>query len=186
MKKKLFLAALLVLMLSIVGYGTYAYTTVEAKATNVITSGGVDITLVETRDDGKPFPENGVHGVIPGVTESKIVAVRNEGAHPVWVRMKVEVSIDLAGEGKPDTGLAAPNYDTKNWRYRDGYYYYIHALKPGQKTEPLFTQVTFDPKMDNLYQGSVAHVKVSAMATQSENNGKTVWEAKGWPAEHNK
>lgn len=185
MKKKLFVAALIVLMLSIVGYGTYAYTTVEEREVNVITSGGVDITLVEKREDGKPFPEDGVHGVVPGVTESKVVTVKNSGGHRAWVRVKVDKTITLAEGvvGKPDLTLVTMDYNIGAWEYRDGFWYYLKPLEPGRTTEALFKNVSFDPKMDNLYQGSVAQVKVSAYATQTANNGTTVWEASGWPAE---
>lgn len=184
MKKKLFAAALLLLLLSIVGYGTYAYTTVEGTATNVITSGGVSIALVEVRDNGEKFPEAGVHGVVPGTTESKIVSVVNDGHDPAWIRVKVDVEIDLAGAGTPDTSLVTMNYNTTDWEYRDGYWYYLKSVAPTVETAKLFTQVTFAPEMDNTYQGSVARVIVSAYATQVAHNGATVWEAKGWPAEN--
>lgn len=188
MKKKLLsLAFVILLLLSLVGYGTLAYTTVEGTATNVITSGGVKIALVETTDSGRPFPADGVHGVVPGTTQSKIVNVRNTGAHTAWVRVSVDVAILLANEGEPDTDLIRLDYNRTHWREKDGYFYYLHPLKPGESTEvPLFTKVTFDAGMGNMYQGSEARVTVCAMATQWANNGSTVWEAKGWPTENEK
>lgn len=182
MKKKIFLVAAIVLLLSIVGYGTLAYTTVEGTATNVITSGGVHIALVETTDDGSPFVD--VHGVWPGAVESKIVNVTNTGAHAAWIRVAVDVAIDLAQSGTPDLSLVHLDFNTTDWKEQDGYYYYQHPLAPGETTKaPLFTTVTFDASMDNMYQNSTATVSVQALATQVQNNGETVWEANGWPAE---
>lgn len=172
-KKQLFLIALIVLLVSSIGYGTYAYTTVEGTATSVITTSGVSIDLVEMRDDGKPFPGK-VHGVYPGAEESKIVFVENDGPQTAWVRVAVDVKIDLDpayDDGStPDVGLVHPNFNKKDWTYKDGYFYYNKPLKPGSRTEDLFTKVTFDTAMGNLYQNSTAYVNVSAQATQYKNN----------------
>lgn len=63
----------------------------------------------------------------------------------------------------------------------DGYYYYNEILAPGEVTEPLFTTVSFDTGMNNLYQNSTAAVDVAAYGVQADNNGDTVQEAQGWP-----
>ena len=54
-------------------------------------------------------------------------------------------------------------------------------MSPGERTEPLFTKVTFSTEMGNLYQGSRAEIAVLAQATQVANNGETALEADGWP-----
>lgn len=175
MKKKLFAAALLILMISIVGYGTYAYYTVEGTATNVITSGGINITLKEE------FPEGGVFGVVPGVTETKKVWVTNDGPDTAWIRVKVDTVITLADKTEGDPSHVSMDFNTSDWEYRDGYWYYQHKVPYPGKTAELFTEVTFSTEMDNRYQNSVAQVNVYAEATQVAHNGDTVWEAKGWP-----
>lgn len=184
MKKKLFVIALIVLLLSSIGAGTLAYSVKEGTAVNVVTTGGVEIELLETGADGKPFPESGVHGVYPGAVEAKKVWVENVGPNRAWIRIGVEKIIELAKgvEGAVDTGLVKLDIDTENWiDGGDGYFYYKHILAPGQKTAPLFTQVSFDTAMGNLYQNSIAQVNVVAQATQHANNGDSVMDAKGWP-----
>lgn len=51
MKKKIVLASMLLIMLSIAGYGTMAYFTAEGTATNVITTGDIGIEIKETSLD---------------------------------------------------------------------------------------------------------------------------------------
>ncbi len=72
--------------------------------------------------------------------------------------------------------------NTINWEARDGYYYYREPLAPNAETEPLFTQVTFSAGMDDRYEGSLAYIKVTMDAVQSNENGASVFEADGWPA----
>jgi hypothetical protein len=50
-------------------------------------------------------------------------------------------------------------------------------------TEPLFTTVSFSIEMGNIYQNSRSTVEINAQATQVANNGTTVFEAAGWPAQ---
>lgn len=183
--KKLAAIAVIVLIISILGYGTLAYTTVEDTAVNVITSGGVKIRLVETTDNGEPFPADGIHGVYPGAQACKKVTVENTGAYPAWIRVKVDVEITLDpayGGGEVDTSLVKLDLDTENWTFRDGFYYYNQALAPGRGTKPLFTTVKFDPAMDNRYQNSRAQVIVGGQAVQVQNNGGSALNARGWPA----
>ena len=73
--------------------------------------------------------------------------------------------------------------DATNWTQKDGWWYYSGALATGETTKPLFEKVVFSgPHMDNKYQQSTVVIDVNAQAVQKANNGKTVWEAKGWPA----
>ena len=187
MKRKLFFIAVIVICLSLTAYGTLAYFTAEETAHNVITTGNVDIELLEWADEDKtkPFPEEGISGVMPNTSVTKIVEIENTGSGAAWVRIKVEKDISLA-QGvnleKPDLGLMVIDYDTENWALMaDGYYHYKKPLEPGQTTEPLFAEVTFDKTMGNDYQNANATVTVSAEAVQSANNGETYDQAKGWP-----
>ena len=189
-KKKLFSLAVIVICLSIIGGGTLAYFTDSTTAHNVITTGNIDIEIIETTDGENPFVD--VTGVMPGMEVDKIVQVSNEGANDAWVRLKVDKQITLANGtvNEEDENLIirynlgdAPEQwtyaqDNENQNY---YYYYNSLLKPGQKTTPLFKDVLFDKKMGNEYQNSTAQVYVFAQATQGDNNGKTVLEADGWP-----
>ena len=185
MKRRLLLAAVITICLSMAAYGTLAFFTAEDTAHNVITSGGVDIDLLEWADEEKtvPFPEEGADGVMPGSEVTKIVEVKNTGASDAYIRVKVEKEIVLSpdAEGEPDTGLIVLDFDENNWIEKDGYYYYKKILSPGDVTEPLFASVSFDASMDNLYQNSNVTVDVTAYAVQSANNGESATEARGWP-----
>lgn len=184
MKKKTVTLALIVALLAICAIGTTAFFTDRGKATNVITTGGVKIDLLETAvKDGELAPFEDVEGVMPGVEVSKIVEVKNIGESDAYIRVSVEKAITLAEnrEGEVDLSLVKLDINTADWTEQDGYYYYNSALKPGETTKPLFTVVTFDEAMGNLYQQSTATVTVNAEATQVANNGTDALNAAGWP-----
>lgn len=188
MKRRLLAGAVIVMCLSLLAYGTLAYFTAEDTAHNVITSGEIDIELLEWADEERttPFPENGVNGVMPGTDVTKIVEVKNTGSNAAYIRVKVEKEIVLPDgvEGEPDSGLMKLDFDEVYWTLgEDGFYYYNEALEPGAVTEPLFASVSFDTSMGNIYQNSTASVDVTAYAVQVANNGDGVMDAKGWPQE---
>ena len=114
---------------------------------------------------------------------SKIVEVKNIGGQTAYIRVAVDKEIRLAAgvEGTPDTGLIAYDLNTEYWTDKDGWYYYNAPLNAGDTTEPLFTTVTFEKSMSNLYQNSSAVIRVTAQATQTAHNGDTAMEAAGWP-----
>ena len=171
--------------LSIVASGSLAYFTAQETAHNVITSGGVDIQLIEqTRnEDGSLGPWENMEDVMPGAKISKIVTVKNTGASDAWVRIKVDKTIILASGDKGNPEVMELDIRDAFWTEQDGYYYYNDPLAPGETTPPLFTTVTFAPEMGNEYQGSTAHIDVKADAVQVANNGETVLDALGWPQE---
>ncbi len=189
-KTRMIACAVLVASLSMGAYGTFAYYTSESKVTNVITSGDVEIALKQTmipEDGGDPVPLAETASVMPGKEISQIVQVENKGSQPAYVRVKLEKEIALA-EGvteEPDLNLVSFDLNEENWiADEDGYYYYKEPLAAGVTTEPLLTQIEFDKTMGNMYQNSKADILVSAQGTQVVNNGATVLEAKGWPADN--
>ena len=202
MKKKLLALAVLMICASLVSLGTLAYFNAEDTAHNVISSGSVNIELVEKTkgDDGKlvDFPKDGIEGVMPGTSVSKIVTVKNTGEADAYIRVWVNTAISEPGD--PITNpliknlpltievegetveLIEINYNTEKWTQgEDGYWYYNRAVKTGETTEPLFTTVEFHKLMGNAYQNSVTRVDVSAQAVQSANNGTSAMDAAGWP-----
>lgn len=186
MKKKTFICAFMVICLSIVAYGTTAYFTYEDTATNVITTGDVKIDLQEwaiPEGGGELVPFEDATDVMPGMEVSKIVQIKNTGGQAAWVRISLEKAIVLAEgvQGEVDLSLISYDLNTECWTEKEGYYYYNKVLNPGEITEPLFTKVIFAKTMSNMYQNSKAAIDVSAQATQVTNNGKTVFEAAGWP-----
>jgi len=187
MKKKLLMAAGILICLIVGTLGTLTYFTAEDKAHNVITSGAIDIELHEWTLDsnGEKIPYEDVDGIMPDDVVSKIVEIENIGSNPAWVRIAVDKAITFAEEHSsetPDLNLIILDIDTENWILNDGFYHYKYILEPGEVTTPLFETVTFDASMGNKYMKSTIKIDVTAYATQSANNGTTVLEAAGWPA----
>lgn len=191
MKKKLFILASLIICLTTVATGTLAYFTAEDQAHNVITSGKVNIDLIETtiNEDGTESPFEDLIGIMPGTSVSKVVRVTNTGDASAYIRIAVDKDILLASGVDEDVylDLISINYnigsDADEWTFKEGYYYYNSPLDAGDTTKPLFTEVTFDKTMGNKYQEATTEIDVKAYATQSANNGRSALEAKGWPEE---
>ena len=199
MKKKLLALAAIMICVSIVSLGTVAYFNAEQQAHNIITTGSIDIDLVEEMIvDGTKVPFEDQEGVMPGESVSKIVTVKNTGEADAYIRVWVNTAISEPGD--PITNPLIKNlpltievdgetvelididYNTEDWTAgEDGYWYYGKALKAGETTEPLFENVTFHKLMGNAYQNSRTIVDVSAEATQVANNGTSAMEAAGWP-----
>ena len=199
MKKKLLALAAIMICVSIVSLGTVAYFNAEQQAHNIITTGSIDIDLVEEMIvDGTKVPFEDQEGVMPGESVSKIVTVKNTGESDAYIRVWVNTAISEPGD--PITNPLIKNlpltievegetvelididYNTEDWTAgEDGYWYYDKALKAGETTEPLFENVTFHKLMGNAYQNSRTIVDVSAEATQVANNGTSAMTAAGWP-----
>lgn len=190
MKKKILLLAAVILLLSIITSGTLAYYTASDTARNVITSGGVDIAIEEWQQtDGglMPYPKDKPIHVMPSVTVSKVVTVRNNDAES-FLRVKLTVTVlDADGEVMEltDTQRNAVIHLTMNnedWTEKDGWWYYTDAVDTGDVTEPLLTAVSFDgPNMTNEYQNCTVQIDVNAQAVQCANNSGNVLDALGWP-----
>lgn len=181
MKRKILILSVLAICIATLAAGTLAYYNAETTAHNVITTGGVEIAVQEWADEARTEPFEDLTGVMPNTTVTKIAEIKNTGASAAWIRVKVEKSIKLQGDGTPDTGLVELALNTADWTEKDGYYYYTKALKPGEVTAPVFTAVTFNATMGNEYQNATATVDVAAQAVQTANNGATVMDAQGWP-----
>lgn len=186
MKKKILLAAAVVICLTIAVSGTLAYFTFEDTAHNVITTGGVSIEVVEkTKGEGETevdFPEDGIKGVMPGTEVSKIVSVKNNGNSEAWVRVKVNATIKSAEDKDLPSGVMTYTVSEGWTPGTDGYYYYNNKVPAGESTSILFDTVKFAPEMGNEYQNCRANIVISAQAVQTANNGTTVMDAQGWPA----
>ena len=187
MKKKLLIAALLVIAVSILAVGTAAYNSSRAYTHSVITSGGVSIELQETMlgSDGKTevaYKDPGK--LVPGQHFSKIVRVKNLDAE-AFVRVKVELVATKDNEVL-DTALLTLDYDTENWTLKDGWYYYNKPLAAkeaaaGQVTTALFEEVALaGENMKNTWQGAAVSIKVTPQAVQKANNGENPLTAPGW------
>lgn len=183
MKRKLLILSLLTVCVAMLALGTAAFYSSGAKAHNVITTGQVDIDLLEWANEDKTEPFEDLDGIMPKMTVTKIVEVKNTGVSDAWVRVQITKSITLTNpQLTPDLGLVKLDLNTADWTEDGGYYYYNRVLKPGETTAPLFNTVTFDKTMGNEYQNATAAVDIVALAVQSANNGGTALEAAGWPS----
>lgn len=195
MKRKLLILSALVICVATLAAGTLAYFNAEGTAHNVITSGGVGIQLIEKTKSGDTlvdFPEDGLSGILPGTSASKIVSVENTGSADAWIRVKVEMTITGSdGEALPleiggaDSVIPVITFTPgESWTLgEDGYYYYNAAVASGKSTETLFEEVYFAAQMGNEYQNCTANLVVTAQAVQTANNGDSALTAAGWPAE---
>ena len=150
-KKRIVVLAALICVLAMLATGTYAYFTAEETAYNVITTGKLSMELVETTTGGEAWPEDGVHGVMPGMVIDKVVTIENNGGVDFYARIAFD-KIITDSEGAKDTlsfDDITLDINTEDWTEQDGFYYYNTAIKPGVKSAPLATTVTFEPELGN-------------------------------------
>lgn len=184
LKSRLVAISLVAIVLTLLTQGTLAYYTTIGTATNVITSGNLELTIREMTDQGTPFPSDGVF-IVPGDVVSKVVTVENTCDHPFYLRVKLVYGVDSQALSSEECFKL--NIDTANWAFRDGWYYYTGIVQPGEETPAVFSHVEIiGSKVDNSYLGKTLSVSVLAQAVQSENNpiqNNDTATAQGWPAE---
>jgi len=181
-KSRLLLIALAAILVTVLIQPTLAYYTTVGKATNVVTSGDIQLMIHEKTADGSDFPTDGVY-VIPGDIVSKQVTVENVCTHPFYLR--VNLVSGATDESLSPEDCLKMDIDTANWTQADGYYYYNRILEPGETTTALFNQVEIvGSRVDRDHIGSTLSLTVQAQAVQSENNpAEHPMNASGWPAE---
>lgn len=177
-------------ILAVMVFQTLAFFTAEDTALNRVTMGNValilnDDTINPETEELEPFPVEGFDLIMPGDVIDKIVSVTNDGDNPIWVRIRLDRSILLAGEAADvDFNVLGLDLNDEDWTEgADGWFYYNEVLAPGETTENLFTQVTFPTTLGNAFMNAEVEIDVLAQGVQSQNNGLTVQEATGWPAE---
>lgn len=176
--------ALVAIVITLFSQGTLAFYQTIGKATNVVTTGDIDLKIHELTDAGTEFPKEGVY-VMPGDIVGKKVSVENVGGHPFYLRVKLVSSSSTEGLAYED--CLKLNINEENWTLKDGWYYYNGVVEPGTTTPNLFTHVEIvGEKVDKSYIGHALSLTVAAHAVQSENNpiqNGDVSSAQGWPAE---
>ena len=158
----------------------------ENRESDAMLGGSVSVEISESmipEGGTSPVPYADPVSIMPGNTVSKIVVVNNVGGSPVYVRVRVDKELLLAGANVPGADLSKVTFEIneEHWEERDGYYYYKEALGVGKATKPLFTEVSFAADMDNSFAGGQILFHVNAYATQANQNGASVFEAQGWP-----
>ena len=191
MKKRLLSLAVVLICVSILTGGTFAYFSTDDTAHNVITTHKVDVEIIEQKLKNGSLVDfgNDKIQVMPGIKVSKIVSVKNNEATS-WIRMKYEVTMfdadgnikDVSAELMEDLVIIEP--DIQNWTEKDGWWYYRNPVKTGETTSPVFEAVAFSgPEMRNEYQNCTIKINIIAQAVQKDNNRGGVLEAGGWPEE---
>lgn len=184
LKLRLFTIALIGIVLTFLSQGTLAYYSTTGKATNVVTSGDIELLIHETTDSGTPFPEEGVY-ILPGDVVSKRVTVENHCEHPFYLRVKIVYGIN--SQELPSEECFKLNVNSDHWQLHDGWYYYKDVVAPGETTPYVFSHVEIvGSQVDNRYIGKTLTLSVLAQAVQSENNplsGEETYTASGWPLE---
>lgn len=183
-RTKVFVLALIAVMVTIISTSTVSYYQTTGKATNVVTSGNIKFIIHETTDNGTEFPVNGVF-VSPGDIVSKKVTVENICEHPFYLRVKPIYGVDSNELTVEDCFKL--NINSESWILHDGWYYYKNVVNPNDTTDEIFSRVEIvGAKVDNRYIGKTLQLTVKAQAVQSENNPITdgnVYTASGWPKE---
>ena len=183
-KIRLATIALIAIVISLLSYSSLAYYTTVGKATNVVTSGNIQMIIHEMTDQGTEFPQEGVY-IVPGDVVSKRVTIESDCDHPFYLRVKMLYGIDSAELTAEDCFKL--NINEEDWQFHDGWYYYKEIVQPGKTTSQVFSHVEIvGAKVDKTYIGKTLTLTVRAQAVQSQNNpikdGNT-YTASGWPAE---
>lgn len=194
MKKKILVLALAMVFVSLMALGSAAYFTVEGRATNIITTGTVSLSLDEHLEEGKwteVKDSNDVtvawqlkDRVMPGMTVAKKPTVKNDGTQPFFLRAKVQVTVTNRGEVLPSSVVLLQQMPS-GWTEQDGWLYYTQegsdAVAPGAEVV-LFDGVKLAEEAGNPYQNSTVTITVQAQAVQVKNNpGTDALTAQGWP-----
>lgn len=200
MKKKLLTLALTTIFISLMALGSAAYFTYDGRATNIITTGTVELTLTETSTDGTVVTDDdgnfiGLHfeKVMPSQTLDKHPVVTNTGTQAFWLRVKVQPTMTAAdkvtalpADVMTFNGLVTEGEGALWATNGDGWYYYTAPVASGAEVE-IFSSVTLSPQMGNEYQDATGIIEIYAQAVQTKNNdiptGGTVLDIQGWPAE---
>ena len=174
-KRKILLLAALLAIVAILGVGgTLAYFTADESVTNTFTVGNVKIELTEpnwTASGSEDAPE-----VYPGEALKKDPTVKNVGANPCFVRVKVEGLDCLKTEGDGEEMLihVRTNYVADalgaDWvLYEDGYYYYKHVLAADETTAtPVFDSIVIPTALENGNGTTKYNIEVTAYAVQAQ------------------
>ena len=200
MKNKLLVLGAMVCLIAILAAGTLAYFTTNAVTHNVITSGEIDISIVEKVPDGTPrYDEEGkllgytIEDIMPDKTVTKDVKIHNDTIEPAWIRVKLIHTIkNKAGDTLHNTvnGVEmvqynVPEANASKWVKDGDWYYYTEPLAGGADTASLIETVYFAAEMNNDYQECTIELSVEAEAVQSKNNpiptGGDVTDIPGWP-----
>ena len=103
-KSLISILAFLLVVVALFSAQTYAFLTdSNSSGKNILTASKLDIELIEMQntDNGQTTYVNPV-AIMPATEVSKIVTVKNTGTLPVYLRIKIEKSINKPDDQLPD------------------------------------------------------------------------------------
>ena len=168
---------------------TYAYFTDGVQSNeNRISAGKLDMELVEMQNgDSLQISDIDSIKMMPATSVSKTVRVKNTGSLPIYIRIKIEKTINKPENEMPDgwEELIICNFNVAEgpWIYHEGYYYYKVSLDAGSTTAQLFDTISFSKDMGNQFEDSEIAFTVICQATQANGNSDSPMTAWGWPSE---
>ena len=167
-KRKILLLAALLVMVAILGVGgTLAYFTADETVANTFTVGNVKIELTEPKweETGKEEAKD----VYPGQVLPKDPTVKNVGANPCYVRVKVD-GLDVLGKTADlliKTGALGIDWVL----HTDDYYYYTKVLEKDAATTAVFETITIPTALtneDGEEHTAEYNIEVTAYAVQAQ------------------
>ncbi len=186
LKSRITLLAGIAAMCALLAVGTLSYTMVTDTAEIRVVTGGVDVELSQTGTDrhsgADGFSEGPADAIElkPGESADQTAVITNTGAHPVYVRVQLALSVE--GANLPTDGILSLDGTDGAWVAQGGFLYYDDELKAGASTGPLFTKVMLaGGTPSDSYQGKTVTLEIKALSVQSENNGTNPFAAAGWP-----
>lgn len=200
MSKKILVVICLFLCVLGAGVGTLAYYSVDKAFNGGISMSGLDMAVHETDLSGKELNPDAIsfvygpdlQGYIPGDSAEYNVYCENTCEQPMYIRAKlsgavramdgIKISAEILKTAEKNVDKVLEfDINSKDWTYKNGYYYYRQVLAPGMKTEPLVTGVHFNGEnMGSEFIGTVISVITDAEAVQSVNNTDSAASAAGW------
>lgn len=189
MNKEISIIVLLIIMICLfVVTATIAFTTRNTITNNIITFGKLKMELIHRtlneKNEEIDVNNNTNINITYNSNVSRIVRIKNVGNHSFFVR----ISIDIIGTDENKNkfnanSLVSYNWNTEDWIFKDGWYYYGKELNENETTSNLITQIIFD--IDNItsnYPNGEFKININAEAVQAENNEKEVLNVVGWPS----
>lgn len=152
--------------------GTLAWFTDTETATNVVTTGNVDIAWYEN-DEKITEDHTGVEygkdtPVAPGAVLEKQANVKNEGKNDALIRVRV----DFTDVDESLKDYLEPVLDSAKWlrNTEDGYFYYNEIVKSGAETENFISSLhILESAGNDIADVTEASIDLIAEAVQADN-----------------
>lgn len=195
LKKRFGAVAVLTLLAALCVGGTLASTTVQATADNIMSFGDVKTKVVQSElvnGDYVDLEEDQYDIEAPLGQINRRVRVVNTGSEPEYVRVRLDMQANVAGEDEPQDASNYVVYEVASdneWQQviaEDGtiWYYYTQPVAPGEDTTDLVKSMELIGNYNEVVgTGGSLVFTAYAEAVQSKNNEEAALPDKGWPTD---